>query len=123
MERPGWSPDPSPPPAPTPEPDLAELVAAAVRAVPGVAGLYGGLFGEVATHLPGRRVLGVRIDDGGNAEVHVVLHWGHPVPATAYAVRRAVARLVHGGVHVVVDDIAAPPTGPAAPPAPQGGAT
>lgn len=110
------------------EPDPAEVVAAAVRAVPGVAGLYGGLFGEVATHLPGRRVLGVRIDDGGNAEVHVVLHWGYPVPATSFAVRRAVARLVNGSVHVVVDDVAAPATapaaGPAAAPAPgQGGAT
>lgn len=88
------------------EADPAETVAAAVRAVPGVAGLYGGLFGEVATHLAGRRVAGVRIDDYGNAEVHVVLRWGHPVPATAYAVRRAVARLVPGGVHVVVDDVA-----------------
>lgn len=111
VERAGSSPDPSPPPGPAPEPDKAELVAAAVLAVPGVAGLYGGLFGEVATHLPGRRVPGVRIDDGGNAEVHVVLHWGHPVPATAYAVRRAVARLVPGGVHVVVADVAAPGLG------------
>ena len=93
------------------EPDPADVVAAAVRAVPGVAELYGGLFGEVATHLPGRRVPGVRLDDDGNAEVHVVLHWGYPVPATAYAVRRAVARLVRGGVHVVVDDVAAPGQG------------
>ncbi|WP_199701344.1 Asp23/Gls24 family envelope stress response protein [Jiangella rhizosphaerae] len=90
------------------EPDPAEVVAAAVRAVPGVTGLYAGLFGEVATHLAGRRVPGVRIDDRGNAEVHVVLQWATPVPATAYAVRRAVARLVPGEVHVVVDDIAGP---------------
>lgn len=88
--------------------DPAETVAATVLAVPGVAGLYGGLFGEVATHLAGRRVPGVRIDDLGNAEVHVVVRWGHPVPATAYAVRRAVSRLVPGGVHVVVDDVAGP---------------
>ncbi|MBB5790461.1 Asp23/Gls24 family envelope stress response protein [Jiangella mangrovi] len=105
MELPGTTADPER------QPDRAEIVAAAVLAVPGVAGLYGGLFGEVATHLAGRRVAGVRIDDGGNAEVHVVLQWGHPVPATAYAVRRAVARLVPGGVHVVVDDVAAPENG------------
>lgn len=92
----------------TADADPAEIVAAAAGAVPGVAGLYGGLFGEVATHLAGRRVPGVRIDDGGNAEVHVVVHWGQPVPATAYAVRRAVARLVPGEVHVVVDDVAGP---------------
>ncbi|WP_198664317.1 hypothetical protein [Jiangella endophytica] len=90
------------------EPDPAEAVATAAAAVPGVAGLYGGLFGEIATHLAGRRVPGVRIDDRGNAEVHVVLRWDRPVPATAYAVRRAVSPLVHGGVHVVVEDVAGP---------------
>lgn len=90
------------------EADPAEVVAAAVRAVPGVAGLYGGLFGEVATHLAGRRVPGVRIDDRGDVEVHIVIRWGHPVPATADAVRRAVSALVPGGVRVVVDDVAVP---------------
>lgn len=91
------------------EPDPAEMIAAAVRAVPGVADLYGGLFGEVATHLAGRRVRGVRLDERGNVEVHIVLQWAAPVPATAFAVRRAVSALVHGTVHVVVADVAGPP--------------
>ena len=39
-------------------PDLSETVAAAVLAVPGVAGLHGGAFGDVATYLPGARIAG-----------------------------------------------------------------
>ena len=42
----------------------ADVVAAAVRSVPGVAGLHAGMFGEVGTYLPGRRVAGIRIVDG-----------------------------------------------------------
>lgn len=86
---------------------VADAIAGAVLAVDGVAGLYGGLFGEIGTYLPGRRVPGVRVDATGNAEVHVVLRWGAPVPATADAVRLAVSLLVPGTVHVVVDDVAA----------------
>ncbi|MFD4183444.1 hypothetical protein ACFWPB_20405, partial [Rhodococcus sp. NPDC058514] len=43
------------------ETEPADLIADAVLAVPGVAGLHGGMFGEVATYLPGRRVLGVAL--------------------------------------------------------------
>ena len=39
--------------------DIADRVAAAVIAVPGVAFLHGGVFGEIGTYLPGRRVSGV----------------------------------------------------------------
>lgn len=88
------------------EPEPADAIAGAVLAVDGVADLYGGLFGEVGTYLPGRRIPGIRVDDAGNAEVHVVLQWGVPVPAAAEAVRRAVSLLVPGTVHVVVDDVA-----------------
>lgn len=91
-----------------PAPEPAVTIAAAVRAVPGVADLYGGLFGEVATHLAGQRVPGVRLDERDNVEVHIVTQWGAPVPATAYAVRRTVARLTPGAVHVVVADVASP---------------
>ncbi|NED70757.1 hypothetical protein G3I15_58540, partial [Streptomyces sp. SID10244] len=41
----------------------AREVADAVTAVPGVTGLYGGVFGEIATYLPGGRVSGVVVDD------------------------------------------------------------
>ncbi|WP_203433494.1 Asp23/Gls24 family envelope stress response protein [Jiangella asiatica] len=84
---------------------MADTVAAAVRDIDGVAELHGGLFGEVGTYLPGRRVLGVRLDVVGNAEIHVVLRWGFSIPATADAVRRRVWGLVPGVVDVVVDDV------------------
>lgn len=85
----------------------ADLVAAAVLEVPGVAGLHGGVLGEVATYLPGRRVPGVRLGDGAT-DVHVVLGWGAPIAATTDAVRGAVRALVPGAVHVTVEDVAGP---------------
>lgn len=97
-------------PGPAPGDDVADLVAAAVRRVPGVADLHGGSFGEVATYLPGRRVPGVRIRDD-LSEVHVVTLWGAPVPATADAVRAAVEPIVGTPVHVVVEDVVDPSAG------------
>ena len=91
-------------------PDRAEAVASAVLAVPGVNALYAGVFGEVATYLPGRRVNGVRLSDEA-CEVHVVLDWGTPVLQTADAVRVAVEHLVGGPVDVTVQDIARPDSG------------
>lgn len=82
----------------------ADRVAAAVLGVPGVAGLHGGVLGEVATYLPGRRVAGVRLGDGVTW-VHVVLAWGAPVAATADAVRRVAAAQAPGTVHVTVEDV------------------
>jgi hypothetical protein len=67
-----------------------EAVAAAALGCPFIAGLSGGRFGEVATYLPGRRVLGVRQADG-TVEVHVVACWGVPLPDVADVVRAAVA--------------------------------
>ena len=91
-------------------PDRAEAVASAVLAVPGVNALHAGMFGEVATYLPGRRVNGVRLSDEA-CEVHVVLDWGTPVLQTAEDVRVAVEGLVDGPVHVTVQDIARPDSG------------
>jgi hypothetical protein len=88
-------------------PELAEAIAAAVAGVAGVADLHGGMFGEAATYLPGRRVPGVRLNDG-DTEVHVSLLFGYPVRATADAVRNAVAGLVAGPVHVTVEDVVRP---------------
>ena len=87
--------------------ELADVIAAAVTAVPGVAELHGGMFGEAATYLPGRRVPGVRLGDDGT-EVHVSLLFGVPVRPTAEAVRNAVAPLVSGPVHVTVEDVVRP---------------
>jgi uncharacterized alkaline shock family protein YloU len=87
-----------------PATELAEAIAAAVTAVDGVAELHGGIFGEAATYLPGRRVAGVRID-GDDTEIHVSVLFGFPVRHTAAAVRDAVAPLVTGPVHVVVEDV------------------
>ena len=63
----------------TDSPELAEQVAEAVRTVPGVHDLYGGLLGEVATYLPGRRVVGVRLTDEACA-VHIVTTGRQPWP-------------------------------------------
>ena len=83
----------------------AGRVADAVRAVPGVADLHGGLFGEAATYLPGGRIPGIRLTDEV-AEVHVVLRLGSPVREVAAAVRDAVAPLVDTPVEVTVEDVA-----------------
>lgn len=87
------------------EPDA---VAAAVRACPLVVRLSGGHASEVATYLPGRRVVGVRFTDG-SVEVHVVGVYGPPVDAIAAEVVAAVAPLVGGRtVDVGVDDLEPP---------------
>lgn len=103
------------PPTAVPEPhlELADLVAAAAMAVDGVAGLHTGMFGEVATYLPGRRVDGIRIATEVT-EVHLVLVWGAPVLATADAVRAAVQPLVTTRVDVAVQDVVDPSAGSAA---------
>jgi len=90
----------------TPGPDLVEAVAQAVREVPGVAGLHGGMFGEVGTYLPGRRVQGIRHTPEGT-DVHVTLLFGVPVRETAVQIRHAVAVLTGGPVHVTVEDVVA----------------
>ncbi|MGB7508300.1 MAG: hypothetical protein WA965_23035, partial [Mycobacterium sp.] len=68
----------------------ADTVAAIVRAVPGVAELHSGMFGEVGTYLPGRRVPGIRIGDD-TIDVHITVWQGAAVRDTAAAVRAAVA--------------------------------
>lgn len=82
--------DPPPPWASLTVAEQADAIAAAALAVDGVAHLHGGMFGEVGTYLPGRRVEGVRVDDSG-VDVHVSLTQGAPVRKTARAVKQAVA--------------------------------
>jgi hypothetical protein len=88
-------------------PERAVAVAELVRAVPGVADLHPGMFGEVGTHLPGRRVPGIRFGDDTIA-VHITVHEGAAVRDTAAAVRAAVAREWPGvAVDVTVEDVVA----------------
>ncbi|MBJ8338942.1 Asp23/Gls24 family envelope stress response protein [Antrihabitans sp. YC3-6] len=86
------------------EPELADTVAHAVLAVDGVAELHGGIFGEAATYLPGRRVSGIRLTDAGT-EIHVSLALGTSIRTAADEIRTAVAALVPGPVHVIVEDV------------------
>ncbi|WP_346773858.1 hypothetical protein [Rhodococcus sp. X156] len=95
-----------------PPPDRADQLAAAVLAVPGVAGLHGGMFGEAATYLPGRKVAGIRLADTGTTTVHVTVVYGRDIDEVAAAVRRAAAALIDGPVDVVVEDVAVPGADP-----------
>ena len=88
-----------------PTADAAERIAAVVTAVPGVAGLHAGPFGEVATYLPGQRVAGVRVGEQG-CEVHVVATAGTPLLQVADRVRAAATAATGGRVDVIIEDIA-----------------
>lgn len=74
-----------------PSGEVAERIAAVVVAVPGVAALHGGTFGDVASYLPGRKLTGVRIGRVSEpVEVAVVVGMNRPIPAVVADVRRAV---------------------------------
>jgi hypothetical protein len=106
-------------------------IAVAVLACRTVAGLSGGIAGEVATYQPGRRVTGVRIDDA-TVTVHVVGRYGPSMTEISTDVTRAVTPLAGGRqVGVVIEDLALPeepiisgggPVGPGPGPAAAGGA-
>jgi len=86
------------------DPATAEPIAQAVNGCPGVASLSPGEMGEVATYLPGRRVIGIRLRD--SIEVHVVARFGVTVEDLARQVRAAVATVAPGPVvDVYVDDV------------------
>ena len=86
---------------------LADRVVSAVTAVPGVAAMHSGMFGEVATHLSGRRVRGVQLRDD-LVEVHITLNWAADLLTTADAVRHAAGVLVGRPVRIVIEDVLAP---------------
>lgn len=98
---------------------VADRIAAAVLAHPGVARLDGGPFGTIASHLPGRRLAGVLVGEGDEpVRVAVVARFGRPLPALADELGAAV-RAVLGpvAVDVTFSDIVAADavTGPDAP--------
>jgi uncharacterized alkaline shock family protein YloU len=79
-----------------------DAVAAATLDCRAVAGLHDGGKRFVATYLPGRRVIGVRAEDG-RVLVSVVLAYGASVETLEKEVRSALAPLVEGreiDVHV-----------------------
>lgn len=67
---------------------LAEAIADRVREHPSVAGLHGGPFGTVTSYLPGRKVVGVRIDEAdGSVQLSVVARLGVPLPQVVAELR------------------------------------
>ncbi len=94
------------------EPD-PQAVATAVEACRSVSRLSGGIAGEAATYLPGKRVNGVRIRPGGVA-VNVVAHWDWSAEQVATEVRAAVRTAAAasgapvGRVDVTIDDVEVP---------------
>lgn len=92
--------------------DDADRIAAAVRAVPGVADLHPGMFGEVGTYLPGRTVPGVRFR-GQVTDVHITVYFDADIRKTAALVRSALAHLIGGEINVTVEDVVPVPSPPA----------
>jgi hypothetical protein len=91
-----------------------DAVAAAVRTCPGVDGLRGGGPGEVATYLPGRRIVGVQVTPAGLV-VAVRGRWGVSAAALAGQIRSVVAALAPGRpVEVRLVEVADPPGPPTA---------
>lgn len=89
---------------PAGEPDH-DSIATAVLACSTVAGLSGGVAGEIATYLPGRRVAGLRID-ATTIAVHVVGRYGPTMTEISNQVTRAVTSLGAGRqVGVVIEDL------------------
>ncbi|WP_220188023.1 hypothetical protein [Pseudonocardia pini] len=85
-----------------------DLLAAAALACPLVADLHPGPYGEVATYLPGRRIVGVRASATA-VEIHVVAVLAPSMTLVADQVRAAV-RPWSGGlpVDVTVEDVLVP---------------
>ncbi|MEU6711856.1 hypothetical protein ABZ897_10315 [Nonomuraea sp. NPDC046802] len=80
-------------------------IAERVRQCPGVVGLSGGLFGTVATYLPGGRLMGVSANDR-TVEISIVATPDRPLPETAAELRRVLASLAgERKVNVRIADI------------------
>ena len=83
----------------------AEAIARTVQSCPSVADMSPGSLGEVATYLPGRRVVGVRVLPD-RIEVHVVARWGTSLPMVGREISSAIRPLVADlPVDVYIEDI------------------
>ncbi|MDN5859524.1 MAG: hypothetical protein L0H84_12955 [Pseudonocardia sp.] len=86
--------------------EVAERIAAVVGAVPGVAALHRGTYGDIVSYLPGRRLVGVRVGRPDEpVEIGLVLGLSRPVPAVVADVRRAVATVCDRPVDITVADV------------------
>ncbi|MDL9943989.1 hypothetical protein QSJ19_00025 [Gordonia sp. ABSL11-1] len=83
-------------------------IADAVGDVPGVTGLYGGVFGEIATYLPGGRISGVVLADDA-CDIHIIVDVDHDIRQVAADVRAVAQRLTGLPTTVTVEDIAVGP--------------
>lgn len=99
---------------------LADAISQRVLDHPAVAHLHGGPFGTVASYLPGRRVVGVRVDaEDGSVELSVVLWVGAPLLPVVAELRRAVTEVAGpvrvdvtvADLHSIEDEPAADPPG------------
>jgi hypothetical protein len=89
-----------------------DAVAAAVAGCAGVAALDGGPFGEVATYLPGRKVVGVVVGNG-RVTVQIRSRWGITAADLAARITAVLAPLADSRpVDVVIADIDDPPVMP-----------
>ena len=86
----------------------ASAVSAAATGCRSVVALSPGPFGDVATYLPHRRIIGVRVT-ADQIEVRVVAVWGPPLAQVGEEVRAAVRPAVGAlPVEVFIDDIEFP---------------
>lgn len=95
-------------PAPRPDPAaLADTIAALVSRHPSVVALHGGQFGTIACYLPGRRVVGVAVDEtDGSVQLGVVARLDVPLPTLIAELRGQVVALAGPvAVHVLVADV------------------
>lgn len=82
-----------------------------VLSCPGVVAMHGGIAGEVATYLPGQRIVGVRIQPDA-VQVQVVSRWPISARDLAGQIWAATAPAVGGRrVDVVIGDVQLPETG------------
>lgn len=104
---------------------LPERIADQIREHPAVVGLHGGPFGSICSYLPGRRVVGVRIDpDRAAVQVGVVLWLSAPLPQLVTELRSRVTAVAGPiAVDVTVADVIPAPSrsDPASTPVPGGG--
>ncbi|WP_116041131.1 hypothetical protein [Amycolatopsis palatopharyngis] len=88
---------------------IAEAIAEELLAHPSVVAMSGGPLGVLATHLPGRKVNGVRVPGPGEPiEIGVILRLGDPLPQVTEELRARVRALAgEVRVDVTVDDVRA----------------
>nr|WP_228045922.1 hypothetical protein [Saccharopolyspora sp. HNM0983] len=70
---------------------------------------HGGAFGEIASHLPGRQVTGVRVAEDGAVEIGVVALLDRPLPETAAELRDLVREAAGPvPVHITIAEVELP---------------